>query len=130
MATTLAKWSDKVNEAVVQSFGAKAEIAEIGTGSNYQCRRVNDTREGRVSEHAFANALDIMSFRLKDGRKTELATGWNGNADEKQFWRAVHEASCALFMTVIGPDGDATHQTNLHLDQGCHGKECSYRICQ
>lgn len=33
-------------------------------------------------------------------------------------------------MTVIGPEGDAAHQGNLHLDLGCHGKACKARICQ
>ncbi len=33
-------------------------------------------------------------------------------------------------MTVIGPDGDAAHRTNMHLDQGCHGKNLPYAVCE
>ncbi|WP_420961896.1 extensin family protein [Brucella sp. IR073] len=128
MAATLAEWAGHVRAAALKSFNT--EIETIGTGSDYQCRKVNNGSAGRTSEHAFANALDIMSFRLKNGRITELATGWNGDPQEKEFWRAVHKASCGLFMTVIGPDGDAAHKTNLHLDQGCHGSNCTSRICQ
>ncbi|KXF77805.1 hypothetical protein ATN84_08930 [Paramesorhizobium deserti] len=128
MAVTLAQWSSGVRAAALKSFGS--EIEAIGTGSDYQCRKVNGASSGRTSEHAFANALDIMSFRLKNGRTTELATGWDGTPEEKEFWRAVHKTSCDMFMTVIGPDGDAAHKTNLHLDQGCHGGNCTSRICQ
>ncbi|MBB4092720.1 extensin family protein [Brucella pecoris] len=130
MAVTLAQWSIEVTKAAKDVYGPDSKISEIGTGSDYQCRKVNGATSGRVSEHAFANALDIMSFKFSDGRKTELESGWNGSDKDKAFWRAVHSASCKLFMTVIGPDGDAAHRTNMHLDQGCHGKSCLARICQ
>lgn len=130
MAVTLAQWSGEVTKAAKDVYGTDLKIAEIGTGSDYQCRKVNGASSGRVSEHAFANALDIMSFKFSDGTKTELESGWNGSDKDKAFWRAVHSASCKLFMTVIGPDGDAAHRTNMHLDQGCHGKSCLARICQ
>lgn len=130
MAVTLAEWSKDVSDAAKKVYGDRVKITEIGTGSDYQCRNVNGASKGRVSEHAFANALDIMSFKFSDGSKTELESGWNGSEKEKSFWRAVHGASCKLFMTVIGPDGDAAHKTNMHLDQGCHGKSCLARICQ
>jgi len=130
MAVTLAQWSNDVKTAAHNIYGKVISITQIGTGSDYQCRKVNGASTGRVSEHAFGNALDIMSFTFSDGSKTELVSGWNGTEKEKAFWRAVHGASCKLFMTVIGPDGDAAHRTNMHLDQGCHGKSCMARICQ
>lgn len=130
MAVTLAQWAVDVKDAAKTVYGKDVKITEVGTGSDYQCRNVNGASEGRVSEHAFANALDIMSFKFSDGSKTELESGWNGSEKEKNFWRAVHGASCKFFMTVIGPDGDAAHHTNMHLDQGCHGKSCLARICQ
>ena len=130
MAVTLAEWSTDIKDAARKVYGDGIKITEIGTGSDYQCRNVNGASTGRVSEHAFANALDIMSFKFSDGSRTELESGWNGSEKEKAFWRAVHGASCKLFMTVIGPDGDAAHRTNMHLDQGCHGKSCLARICQ
>lgn len=130
MAVTLALWSEDVSLAAREAFGPDQKITSIGTGSDYQCRKVNGASEGRISEHAFANGLDIMSFRFADGSETKLVSGWNGTEQEKKFWRAIHAASCKRFMTVIGPDGDAAHQTNMHLDQGCHGKNCEARICQ
>ncbi len=128
MAGSLANWVVDVQQEAQKDFGA--EIESITTGSDYQCRKVNNGHQGRVSEHAFANAVDIVAFKFKNGKKTELGSGWNGTAEEQTFWRALHKASCDRFMTVIGPDGDAAHQGNLHLDLGCHGKKCEARICQ
>lgn len=128
MATELVEWMKDVKRAAMRHFGT--EIVSISTGSDYQCRKVNGAEQGRVSEHAFANALDIMSFTFKDKQTTTLETGWQGSAQERGFWRLVHKISCDHFMTVIGPDGDAAHKTNLHLDLGCHGRACEARICQ
>lgn len=128
MAGTLAGWIGDVQKAAQKSFGAGIE--SIATGSDYQCRKVNNGNKGRVSEHAFANALDIMSFKFINGKTTELGSGWKGTPEEQEFWRSIHKTSCERFMTVIGPEGDAAHQGNLHLDLGCHGKACKARICQ
>jgi hypothetical protein len=128
MAGTLANWVVEIQKEAQKDFGA--EIESITTGSDYQCRKVNNGHQGRVSEHAFANAVDIVAFKFKNGKSTELTSGWKGKPEEQTFWRALHKASCDRFMTVIGPDGDAAHQGNLHLDLGCHGKKCEARICQ
>ncbi|MGH6762843.1 MAG: extensin family protein [Phyllobacterium sp.] len=128
MAGELAAWGIDVQRAAMRHFGSP--IKTVSTGSDYQCRKVNGGNQGRVSEHAFANALDIMAFTFKSGETTRLESGWQGSSQERAFWRLVHKISCERFMTVIGPDGDAAHKTNLHLDLGCHGKACQARICQ
>jgi len=128
MAGSLANWVVEVQKEALKDFGA--EIETITTGSDYQCRKVNNGHQGRVSEHAFANAVDIVAFKFRNGRSTELESGWRGTPEEQSFWRALHKASCDRFMTVIGPDGDAAHLGNLHLDLGCHGRKCEARICQ
>lgn len=128
MAGSLANWIVEIQKEAQKNFGA--EIESITTGSDYQCRKVNNGHKGRVSEHAFANALDIVAFKFKNGKTTELGSGWKGKPEEQAFWASLHKASCDRFMTVIGPDGDAAHQGNLHLDLGCHSKSCKARICQ
>ena len=128
MAGSLASWVVDVQKEALKDFGA--EIESITTGSDYQCRKVNNGHQGRVSEHAFANAVDIVAFKFKNGKSTELGSGWKGAPEEQTFWRALHKASCDRFTTVIGPDGDTAHQGNLHLDLGCHGRKCEARICQ
>lgn len=128
MTVALTEWAKETNALARAHLGS--DIKTIGTGSHYQCRNVNNGSTGRVSEHAFGNALDIMSFTLVNGEKTELAKDWNGAEKQQKFWRALHKKSCTFFMTVLGPEADSAHETNLHLDMGCHGKSCTYRICQ
>ncbi len=128
MTVALTEWVQQANSLAQTHLGS--DIKTIGTGSHYQCRKVNNGSAGLVSENAFGNALDIMSFTLANGEKTTLATDWNGSEKQKKFWRELHKASCTLFMTVLGPEADSAHETNLHLDMGCHGKSCTYRICQ
>lgn len=128
MAVALNEWIHQANILAKMHLGS--DIQTIHTGSHYQCRNVNNGSTGRVSEHAFGNALDIMSFTLTNGESTELAKDWNGEEKYKQFWRDLHTKSCSLFMTVLGPEADEAHKTNLHLDMGCHGKSCTTRICQ
>lgn len=128
MAVALNEWIHQANILAKTHLGS--DIQTIHTGSHYQCRNVNNGSTGRVSEHAFGNALDIMSFTLTNGETTELAKDWNGKDKQKQFWRALHTKSCSLFMTVLGPEADDAHKTNLHLDMGCHGKSCTAQICQ
>lgn len=128
MTVALTEWAKQANSLAKTHLGN--DIKTIGTGSNYQCRNVNNGATGRVSEHAFGNALDIISFTLTNGEKTELAKDWNGSEKKKLFWHELQKKSCDFFMTVLGPDADSAHETNLHLDMGCHGKSCTYRICQ
>lgn len=128
MVVALKEWVEQANRLAKTHLGS--DIKTIGTGSHYQCRNVNNGSTGRISEHAFGNALDIMSFTLTSGDMTTLAKDWNGEAKQRTFWRELHKISCTYFMTVLGPEADSAHETNLHLDMGCHGQSCTSRICQ
>jgi hypothetical protein len=45
-------------------------------GSSYACRNVYNEPNGRLSQHAFANAIDLPIFILADGRKIDVTHGW------------------------------------------------------
>jgi hypothetical protein len=45
-------------------------------GSSYACRNVYNQPNGHLSQHAFANAIDLPMFVLADGRKVDVAKGW------------------------------------------------------
>ncbi|MCV4726068.1 extensin family protein, partial [Escherichia coli] len=62
MAVALNEWVQQANSLAKTHLGS--DIKTIGTGSHYQCRNVNNGAGRRVSEHAFAKALDVMSFTL------------------------------------------------------------------
>ena len=45
-------------------------------GSSYACRNVYNRPDGHLSQHAFANAIDLPTFVLADGRKIAVTHGW------------------------------------------------------
>lgn len=128
-AQAFTDWVDKVAAPVAQkTFGSK--LASLRVASSYMCRRRNNLPTGKLSEHAKGNAIDISAFILEDGREITVADGWKGARKERRFLRKVHKGACDRFTTVLGPDGDSYHQDHFHLDIGCHGRTCTYRICQ
>jgi hypothetical protein len=106
------------------------DVIELQVAASYACRPRNSIAGGRLSEHGHANALDISAFRLADGRKVSVRTGWNGNVAERAFLRAVHKGACRTFTTVLGPNADAFHRDHFHLDLARHGRSGKVRICQ
>ena len=102
--------------AAERHFGEPVtEILHYGT---YSCRPVNGREGARLSEHSYANAIDIAGVRLNGGRVVRVQSGWNGEADERAFLRELHEGGCDVFRGVIGPDGDSRHLDHFHFDMG------------
>ena len=84
-----------------------------------------------VSEHGFANALDVIGFRLADGCAVTLSDDWTDPlASAGRLLRFAHDAGCANFTTTLGLEANALHADHLHLDLGCHGKTCTARLCE
>lgn len=90
-------------------------IEMIGT---YACRNVYGRAEGRLSEHASANAIDIAGFRLENGRVVSVLRGWDGAAADAAFLRQVRDGGCEVFQGVLSPDYNRAHADHLHLDMG------------
>jgi hypothetical protein len=84
------------------------------------CRTVDGYR-ALLSEHAFANALDVAAFVLRDGTVIDVATEHDGTGARAEFVREVTARACTVFQTVLGPGFDERHQAHLHLDMGLLG---------
>ncbi|MGB3740303.1 MAG: extensin family protein, partial [Pontixanthobacter sp.] len=68
VAAAMAMWLDRsVRPAAIEHFGE--DIAEIVHYGAYSCRRLYGRTEGRWSEHATGNAIDIAGFVLDDGTR-------------------------------------------------------------
>lgn len=113
-----------VQPAAMALFGVK--VASIDQYGTYACRRrygSTDTAT-RVSEHAFANALDVGAFRLADGRVISVETDWTAPGPNSQFLHQVRDGACKVFAATLSPDYNAAHHNHLHLDMGrstiCH----------
>ncbi|WP_346894274.1 extensin family protein [uncultured Roseibium sp.] len=132
-AGALSKWlAEDLAQIAVETKGERLKAVHAGPG--YQCRRRNNLKDGKLSEHALGNALDILSFEFVSGDIVSVEDDWSGEepdkAPKRKFLSAVHDAACKRFTTVLGPGADKYHQSHLHVDIGCHGKTCTYRICQ
>jgi hypothetical protein len=120
MALGLARFEQVLNEEALRHLGQ--EVARVEQGGTYNCRRM--ARFDLVSEHAYANAIDIRSVTLKNGRKLSVLTSF-GKLDaapkrpEARFWRSVANRLFdeGAFSVVITPFFDALHKDHIHLDQ-------------
>ncbi|WP_312932510.1 extensin family protein [Pseudomonas sp.] len=93
-------------------------VVQVDHLGSFACRNVYHRKQGRLSQHATANALDISGFRLKDGQRITLARDWSGGGQKAQFLRDVQQAGCTAFSMVLGPDYNAAHANHFHLDMG------------
>lgn len=119
VAAAFALWVEYVVQpAAQQSFGAK--VASIGNFGTYSCRNIigNAKWSAFKSEHATANAIDINSFTLTDGRTITVEKNWKGSGSESRFLHAVHDGSCKYFRVSLGPDFNEVHHNHFHLDRG------------
>ena len=129
MASALPGWVADVDGYAEAMLGSP--LATVITGTSYMCRARNGGDAGFTSEHGFANAVDVSGFTLEDGRSIAVAADWlPAMAPEGRLLRLAHDAGCAGFTTVLGPEANAEHADHLHLDLGCHGASCTARICE
>lgn len=94
-------------------------IVHLGT---YNCRRMA-AYPTWVSEHSFANAIDVATFVLKNGRTVEVERDWV-RADKpavsaaaqflRRLTRRLYDEK--VFSVVLTPSFDAHHKNHLHLD--------------
>ncbi|AIZ31869.1 extensin-like domain-containing protein [Pseudomonas parafulva] len=93
-------------------------VTQVDHLGSFACRNVYHRAQGRLSQHATANALDISGFRLRDGQRIVLARDWQAGGAKAQFLREVRDAACARFSGVLGPDYNAAHANHFHVDMG------------
>jgi len=66
-----------------------SDLARIDHLGSFACRNVYHRKQGRLSQHATANALDISGFRLQDGQRIVLARDWQAGGQKAEFLRRV-----------------------------------------
>lgn len=129
MATALPAWVADVDSYLKAT--AETTIESVIVGTTYMCRNVNNAAEGNLSFHAFADAVDVVGFRLADGRTVTVEEAWTGTVEQgSRIVRFAHDSACGHFTTVLGPEANALHHDHLHLDLGCHGQRCVARLCE
>lgn len=118
IAAALVLWErDVVAPAATRHFGQGVARIEMA-GPPYSCRAIAGRRDGRLSEHAHANAVDISGFTLEDGRRVTVLAGWRGSQAERAFLREIRTGACDQFAAVLSPDYNRAHRDHLHFDLG------------
>ena len=144
IATEMVGWVAEAEKAALKHLGT--ELTRLQTSTSYQCRRRNNAPTGKISEHGFANAIDIIGFELANGKIITVLDHWQmksvepieetedqllePSTPEGDFLLAIRDAACTRFTTVLSPEANRLHADHFHFDLGCHGKNCRYRICE
>ncbi|MCV9877242.1 extensin-like domain-containing protein [Brenneria izbisi] len=104
-----------IQSAIPQAALMGTSLARIEHVGSYACRNVYHRPEGRLSEHATADALDIVGFRLTDGRQVSVLRQWPEKNERGDYLRATFKESCRFFGNSLGPEYNAAHANHFHL---------------
>lgn len=135
MAIRMGRWVKEVLQPAAQkNFGR--QIASIEVYGSYSCRNIygkpfGGRFAGRLSEHAFANAVDIGGFQLADGREVGYLKHWRKPDGSSRFLHATSLGACEIFNTTLTPDYDRFHRNHIHIDASPKKEEtnkfCGFR---
>ena len=127
-AVSLARWVTDFVQPAAGRLDDRGALTAIETGSGYICRRRNNAPDGKLSEHAFGNAVDIMAFRFEEGPAIAVEPREAEGTMAEAFQDAVRASACLEFSTVLGPGSDASHDDHLHFDIVARNR--GYRLCE
>lgn len=118
LARQFARWAREELQPAARRF-LGSPVRRIETFGTYSCRGVNGDPNARLSEHAFANAVDVSAFVLADGRRITVLDDWRGGESEvRRFLRELHAAGCRRFAIALGPEANRQHSNHFHFDMG------------
>ena len=120
-------WMERIVMPAARHY-MRANVVSLKIVGSYSCRPMNHVHGGRLSEHGHANAIDVSGFVFDNGAVVMVKGGWWGGMAERNFLRAVHDGSCTVFTTVLGPGYNSLHRDHFHLDLARHGADG--RICK
>lgn len=124
-AESLARWATEAQAAAERDLGQPLKGLTIGT--SYECRGQNHDPDAKLSEHSFANGVDVMGFTFANRPALSVLAAPEGTP-EANFLAAVRGRACTFFRTVLGPGSDAAHANHLHLDE--RQRNAGHRLCQ
>ena len=119
-------WDRQVLQPAAEAIYGSRAVAVNNFGS-YSCRRIYGSTDvqDRPSEHARANALDVASVTLADGRTVSVLNDWDGQGSNgtegSGFLRRLRDGACRVFSTVLTPDYNDAHKDHIHLDGAPRG---------
>jgi hypothetical protein len=122
MASAIADWVRTDVAQLAVSLGSI--VTDLDNFDSFECRGRNRVVGAPLSEHGRANALDVRSFKLANGRSISLTD----RTVARELRESVLHSVCARFSTVLGPGSDWYHEDHIHLD--LMARHNDYKICQ
>jgi hypothetical protein len=122
MAEAIAGWVRE--EAAPRALDLGSSLTVIENLTSFDCRGRNGIAGAKLSEHGKANALDIQSLRLANGKMVELTDP----QVPSNFRESLRKSACVQFTTVLGPGSDGYHEGHIHVD--ALERRGGYRICE
>ncbi len=126
-ALQLQRWTSGALGPAVEAAMPEKTLSGLEQASGYVCRNRNGAANGKVSEHAYGNAIDIAAFTFSDGSRMDIAPREKDSTMAGALQRAAVATACLYFTTVLDPGSDAAHETHLHLD--VIRRKSGYRYC-
>lgn len=120
MALALADFEAIAQEEAERELGTRIEkIDHLGT---YNCRKM--VAYDLISEHSFANGIDLRRFHLEDGRSVTVLEHFQPGVDddgadaEARFLRGLSRRLYdeGVFSVVVTPYFDSLHRNHIHVD--------------
>ncbi|MEE9986384.1 extensin family protein [Agrobacterium pusense] len=115
-ALALSRWTKEMMVPAAALALPEKKVTAIANASTYICRNRNSAENGKISEHAKGNAVDISTISFDKGEPLVMKPRGEDGTPEGAFQRTITAAACLFFRTVLSPGSDATHQDHLHLD--------------
>src|SRR5262249_57552910 len=108
MAGAIADWVRGEIAPAAAALGAP--LRAIENYDSYDCRGQNRVKGAKLSEHGKANALDIRSLKLADGKTVRLTDV----AVARALPQRLRPSARVRLMTVPGPGPAGHHQGPTH----------------
>lgn len=119
VAEGMALWlRNSVQSEAMRYFGRN--VVKLSNTHGYSCRFRSG---GKVSEHGFANAIDIGTFHLADGRTVRVLDHWHVDGtpfgvNASRWLKRLNDSACDYFQLVLNPRSNKAHENHFHFDQG------------
>ncbi|SFL61384.1 extensin family protein [Methylobacterium pseudosasicola] len=125
VAESFARWATEVQVAAEKTL--KHPLTGLELGGTYVCRGQNHDVDAKLSEHAFAAAVDVMGFSFA-GRASVPVKAMPAGSEESEFLASVRGKACGFFRTVLGPGSNAAHANHFHFDD--RERNAGHRLCE
>jgi hypothetical protein len=120
LALALARFEALLQEESERTFGVR--VKRINQGGTYSCRKMARFST-MVSEHSYANAIDLRSFTLENGNTISVKQHYGKpdtepSTDEARFLRRLANRAFdeGVFSVVLTPKFDRLHADHFHVD--------------